>query len=66
MISAHVWWLLNDRILTGGVVMSTIRLMNSEEQTMCDVQRLRDTHHGKNMHGNTADETASDKESSKE
>jgi len=27
-----------------------IRLMNSEGQAMCDVQRLRDTHHGNNLH----------------
>jgi len=30
--------------------MSMIRLMNSEGQAMCDVQRLRDTHHGNNLH----------------
>jgi len=30
--------------------MSMIRLMNSEGQTMCDVQILTDTHHGKYMH----------------
>ena len=34
--------------------MSMIRLINSEGQAMCDLQRLRDTHHGNNLHETSA------------